>query len=197
MKVLCLLGSPRPRGNSAALLSAYADQAQALGAEVARHSLNDLDFKPCQACFACKTTSEVCVLKDELTPILAAVRDCDVLALASPVYFGDLSAQLKAFVDRSFSLLTPDYARGEKKTRLAPGKAISLLLAQGHPNAERFTDIIPRYAYFFRLLGFTSQFPVRAVGVYAPGEALGTPHWLEAAAQAARQALGAETPALT
>lgn len=194
MRVVCLLGSPRPRGNSAALLEAFADQALALGAEVSRHVLNDLSFRGCQACWACKSGAPGCVLDDDLAPVLEEVRDCDVLALASPVYYGDLSSQLKTFVDRTFGYLVPDYPLAATKTRLTPGRTACLLLAQGHPLPERFADIIPRYAYFLRMLGFDRQFPVRAVGVYHQGDVQVRPSWLEEAARSARLALGVQDP---
>jgi len=44
---------------------------------------------------ACKTKLDNCALEDDLTEVLDAVRETDVLVLASPVYYGDLSSQLK------------------------------------------------------------------------------------------------------
>ena len=80
-----------------------------MGAKVQAFSLNKLTYRGCQACMACKTGSETCVMKDDLAKVLKAVSQCDILVLASPIYYGDLSSQLKAFVDRTFSFLTADY----------------------------------------------------------------------------------------
>lgn len=171
MNILCLHGSPRKKGNSADMARIFLDAAREAGAEVESVHLNGLEAKGCQACFACKGASEVCVLEDGLTPVLASARACDVLVLATPVYFGEVSAQLKTFIDRTFSFLTPEYARDkEHRSRLAPGKTLIFLIAQGHPREDLFADIFPRYQYFFNWLGFTKSHVVRACGVYHPGD---------------------------
>ena len=119
------------------------------------------------------------LLDDGLTPVLAAVAACDVLVLATPVYFGEVTAQLKTFIDRTFSFLTPDYARNkDKRSRLTPGKTLVMLLAQGHPREDLFADIFPRYQYFYNWMGFTQSHLVRACGIYHPGTPRpGTDSW--------------------
>ena len=109
MKVVCLLGSPREKGNSATIANRFCKTAERLGAEVITAVLNKLDFRGCQGCMACKTKLDRCVLEDDLTDVLEAIRETDVLVLASPVYFWDVSSQLKAFIDRTFSYLVPDF----------------------------------------------------------------------------------------
>jgi multimeric flavodoxin WrbA len=111
------------------------------------------------------------VVKDDLAPALAAVSECDMLVGATPVYFGEVSAQFKGFIDRCFSYLVPDYATSTKKSRLESGKQMVWLIAQGHPKPDRFADIFPRYEYFFtRYLNFDLCHLVRACGVYDPGD---------------------------
>jgi len=193
MRILCLYGSPRPRGNSAALADCFCDAARELGAEVWQAPLNSLDYKGCQACFACKKEKEHCVVKDDLKPVLEQVAQADCLALATPVYYGDVSAQLKGFIDRTFSFLRPDYATNrQQRSRLSSGRHFVFLVAQGHPMEERFDDIYPRYARFFSWLGFDRQQLVRACGVYHTGDVLEREDMLEAAAQAARNVCQAE-----
>lgn len=188
MRLVCLLGSPRPKGNSAAMARALCRGASAEGAQVQEFALNALDFRGCQGCLACKKKAEACVLDDGLTPVLEAVRACDVLVLATPVYFGEVTAQLKAFIDRTYSYLTPDYALNrEHRTRLAPGKTLCFVIAQGHPREDLFTDIFPRYAYFFDWLGFTKARLLRACKVYRTGDAEARAGLLEQA-----EALGRE-----
>jgi len=185
-----VLGSPRPAGNSAALARAVCDAAA--GTEVASFALNQLDYRGCQACMACKGKSEACVQKDGLTPVLEAVCGCDVLVLATPVYFGEVTAQTKGFIDRCYSFLTPDYVTNrQRRTRLAPGKTFCMVIAQGHPRADLFTDIFPRYAYFFNWLGFTKIRLLRECGIFAPGAAAARAGALERAALLGRDlALG-------
>ena len=124
--VVCLLGSPRPKGNSAMMAQALCQSAAVAGAQVTTFALNSLTYRGCQGCLACKKEAEACVLNDGLTPMLEAVRACDVLVLATPVYFGEVTSQLKGFIDRTFAYLKPNYPRlprGER-SRLAPGKTL-------------------------------------------------------------------------
>ncbi len=49
------------------------------------------------------------MLKDDLAEVLDAIRDAEVLVMATPIYFAEISSQLKTFIDRTFSYLVPDY----------------------------------------------------------------------------------------
>jgi multimeric flavodoxin WrbA len=195
MKVLCLLGSPRKRGNSADMARAFCEAAAGAGASVDSVYLNGLAARGCQACFSCKGKSETCVLEDGLTPVLAKAAACDVLVLATPVYFGEVTAQLKTFIDRTFSFLTPEYASSKtNRSRLTPGKTLVMLLAQGHPREDLFADIFPRYQYFYTWMGFTRSHLVRACGVYAPDAAAGREGLLDKIAALARDVVRTHGP---
>lgn len=170
MKIVSLLGSPRENGNSSVIAKRVCDTASKLGAEITTFVLNNLTFRACQACMACKTKLDRCAVEDDLTQVLDAVRDADVLVLASPVYFWDVSAQVKAFIDRTYSFLVPDFITNPTKSRLQPGKKFLLILTQGNPDRNSFLDIFPRFDYFFRAYGFTDTRLIRAFGVSAPGE---------------------------
>jgi multimeric flavodoxin WrbA len=190
--IVCLLGSPRPKGNSVVLAQALCRAAEGAGARVTTFALNKLDYRGCQGCLACKKDAQACVLDDGLTPVLAAVRACDVLVLATPVYFGEVTAQLKGFIDRTFSYLQAGYAhlpRGER-SRLSPGKTLVFVIAQGHPREDLFTDIFPRYEYFLNWQGFTTSRLLRACGVYHPVDAAARPEVLEEARALGRELAG-------
>ena len=145
MKILCLLGSPRRKGNSATVAARLMERAAELGAEVETIYLNELSYKGCQGCYACKTGSEVCVIKDDLAPVLEKVKQADALVLASAVYYGDITAQLKGFIDRTFSYLKPDYHARPDRSRLETGKGLAMILIQWHPDENSFADIFQRY----------------------------------------------------
>jgi multimeric flavodoxin WrbA len=85
MKITCLLGSPREKGNSAVLAKKFCQTAEDLGASVRTFTLNTLNFRGCQGCMACKTKADKCVIKDDLEAVLEAARESDVLVLSSPV----------------------------------------------------------------------------------------------------------------
>lgn len=188
MKIVCVLGSPRANGNSAAIASRFRETAEELGAEVETFSLNELDYKGCQGCMACKMKIDRCVLEDDLTPVLDAVRGADVLLLASPVYYGDISSQLKGFIDRSFSYLVPDFYTNPEPCRLLPGKKLVFVLAQALPEEEKFADIYPRYSWFFLdAYRFCEAHLIRTCGVGAPGAVKKQQDVMRLAAETARK----------
>ncbi len=170
MKVVCVLGSPRASGNSSTIANRFCDTAQKLGADIETFFLNDLNFRGCQGCMACKTKLDRCALADDLTAVLEAVRDTDVLVLASPVYYWDVSSQLKAFLDRTFSYLVPDFITSTKKSRIPAGKKMVMILAQNNPDQSSFSNIFEKFDYFFKAYAFTETHLIRAFGVNAPGE---------------------------
>lgn len=171
MKIVSVLGSPRKNSNSSAIAERFCATARGLGAEIRTFTLNDLEYRGCQACMACKTKLEWCVLEDELTEVLEAVREADVLLLASPVYYGDVSSQLKSFIDRTYSYFVPDFHTNPNPCRLAPGKKLVFVLTQGHPDESKFADIFSKYDYFFReRYSFVESHLIRVCGVRDPGE---------------------------
>ncbi|MGO9614647.1 MAG: flavodoxin family protein [Dissulfurispiraceae bacterium] len=91
MKIACLLGSPRINGNSTVISRRFLDEAEAFGAETDTFILNSLSYRGCQACYACKTKLERCVLKDDLSHVLEVVKEADMLVMATPTYYGGIS----------------------------------------------------------------------------------------------------------
>jgi multimeric flavodoxin WrbA len=170
MKIVSVLGSPRKNANSSMIANRFCATAQEFGAEVETFVLNDLEFRGCQGCMLCKTKLDRCALQDDLTEVLEAIRETDVLVLASPVYYWDVSGQLKCFLDRTFSYLVPDFYANPVKSRLVPGKKLVLVLVQANPDETMFANIFPKFDYFFRSYGFSDTHLIRACGVGAPGE---------------------------
>lgn len=165
MKIVCLKGSPRSGGNSAAIADRFLATAVSLGAEPSVFELNRLNYRGCQGCYACKKKLDRCILEDDLTAVLAAVHEADTVVLATPVYYGDLSGQLKCFIDRTFSYLVPDYITNPTPCRLPPGKELVFIITQGQPDAELFADIYPRYDKFLKWYGFAESHLIRVCGI--------------------------------
>lgn len=170
MKIVAVLGSPRLNGNSAIITERFLEAAEKAGAETRKFALNKMAYKGCQACMACKRASDVCIVKDELTEVLQAVREADVLVMASPVYYGDVTGQLKLFIDRTYCFLTPDYRTNDNRTRLAPGKKLVFVQTQGLADEAGFADIFPRYEQMFTFIGYSEAHLLRACGLSQPGE---------------------------
>lgn len=196
MKVVALLGSPRPKGNSATLARRFLARAEEQGYKSIVHELGALTYKGCIACSACKTSHEDCVLRDDLTQVLADVAAADVLVLATPVYFGDVTSQLKGFIDRTFSYFTPEYRTSATPSRLSPGKKLVFVQTQGNPDETFFADVFPKYAAFLKRNSFGESHLIRARGVSSPDDVVKHDAYLQQVDQTAKEVFGvAHAPA--
>ncbi len=164
MKVVTILGSPRKQGNSSSIARAFSEKAQSLGAEVSTYHLNTMRFKGCQGCMVCKETLEHCVLRDDLTGVLDAIHGADVLVMASPVYYHNVSGQFKTFLDRTFSFLKPNFFGRPDPYRLPPGKKALLIFSQGQ-GEEAYQYLTEQYAFFMKAYGMEPPRFIRAVGL--------------------------------
>ena len=105
MKVIAFNGSPRKKKwNTVTLLKKALEGAASLGAETELIQLYDLNYSGCISCFACKKKDRkqkgVCILQDDLAPILDRVREADALVLGSPVYYMCETAGTRALIER-------------------------------------------------------------------------------------------------
>lgn len=169
MEIVALLGSPRASGNSAFIAERFLKAARKKGARTTVFALNKMRYRGCQACDACKTRTEHCVLKDDLTPVLEAVQRADVLLLATPVYYGDVTAQMKGFIDRTFCFFTPDFRDNGHQSRLPSGRKLVMVLTQG-AQPGYFQDVFSRYSHFLSYHGFTEAHLIRACELVGPQE---------------------------
>ena len=98
-------GGPRKNFNTASMLQSFAEGAKSVDTEIEVKTvrLYDIDYKGCMSCMACKIkgkASNVCKFKDALTPILEEIAQADGLVLGSPIYFGQITGQMQAFLER-------------------------------------------------------------------------------------------------
>lgn len=189
MKVTCLLGSPRVNGNSHTMAQKFCETLKEQGAEIKYFALNQLNFRGCQACDACKTTHNQCVLKDDLAAVFTVVKESDVIVLASPVYWGDVTAQLRAFIDRTYSYIISDYhekINKERISRLKPGTKFVMILAQ-KCGEEKFDDIYPKYNFLFKMfLGIKEMLLIRGCNIDKKTDALNNSELMDSIALAAK-----------
>ena len=104
-KIMIIDGGPRKNFNTASMLQKFAEGAMSASdqIEVKTVRLYGMDYKGCMSCMACKIkgkASNVCKFKDALTPVLEEIAQVDGLVLGSPIYFGDVTAQMRAFLER-------------------------------------------------------------------------------------------------
>lgn len=99
MYILGISGSPRKGGNSDILLDKALEGAGSEGVVTEKIILNDLNFRPCQECGGCDATG-TCVIKDDMRVVHEKFEEADRIIIASPIFFGSISAQTKAMIDR-------------------------------------------------------------------------------------------------
>ena len=112
-KILILSTSPRLDGNTEMLADAFADGAKAAGHSCEKLVLPAKKIDYCIGCMACENRSGKCVLRDDGNAILDKMAKADVLVFATPIYFYNVSGQLKTLLDRT----NPLYEAGEYSFR--------------------------------------------------------------------------------
>ncbi len=105
MKILAIVGSPRPGGNTSFLIGQALQEAAARGFETEKIILAQQRVNPCLGHEDCASFS-ACRQDDDAAWILDKFSSADGLILGSPVYYYNMTAQMKAFVDRSYFLYT-------------------------------------------------------------------------------------------
>lgn len=138
-KIVILNGSPRKTGNTSALAAAFAKGAERAGHTVTAFWLSGMEIRGCRGCFGGHSSRDCpCVQKDDMAKIYPAVRDADIVVLASPLYYWMLSGQLKTAIDRLFAL-----EEGDGNRLRGNGKAAALLMAaegSGFADAALYFD---------------------------------------------------------
>jgi multimeric flavodoxin WrbA len=167
MKTTCLLGSPRRGGNSDTLAKRFLQNVEKYNAPVETFTLSELKYNGCVNLFECKNRLTHCGQSDDLTPVLESVAQSKVLVLASPIYFTNLTGQMKLAIDRFFSFFVPGYPTAEVKSRLTPNRHLVLIQTQGEPE-NKYTDLLNQYSASFEGLGFDNMHLIRAWGVREP-----------------------------
>lgn len=167
-KIVILNGSPRRNGNTSALVKEFTKGAESAGNTVTEFFLDRMHIHGCKGCFGGHSSRECpCVQKDDMANIYPAVRDCDVIVLASPLYYWNMSGQLRTAIDRLFALEEGDgnFLRGH-------GRACALLMAaEGHG----FEDVLLYYNHLTEHLKWDNLGHVLAGGNEDVGDLAGKP----------------------
>ncbi len=167
-KVVILNGSPRPNGNTSALVKAFTNGAREAGHTVTEFFLDKMDIHGCKGCFGGHSSKACpCVQKDDMNKIYPAVKECDVIVLASPLYYWNLSGQLRTAVDRLFAL-----EEGGGNLLRGNGRACALLMAA---EGSDFDDVLRYYDNLMKHLRWQNLGHVLAGGNCNIGDINGKP----------------------
>ncbi len=107
-KVVVISTSLRPGSNSQAMAEQFAAGAKAAGHAVELISLRGKEIKFCIGCLSCQKTG-ACVFKDDVPAIMDSVLEADVVCWATPIYYYEMSGQMKTLIDRMNAMYPKDY----------------------------------------------------------------------------------------
>ncbi len=129
MNILVLNGSPRPQGETAKMIAAFREAAEKAGHAVKVMDVCRMNIRGCLACEYCHGKGQgACVQKDDMQAIYDMLPQTDMLVLASPIYYHNLSGQLKCAIDRFYAALFPAAPERLKKA--------AMFLASGDPDMD-------------------------------------------------------------
>jgi len=126
MKLLAIVGSPRLKGNTNYLVDCALEEAAGLGVDTRKVVLSQLEIAPCLGHDDCESFS-ACQQQDDAGWLLEELCAADGVILATPVYYYDVSAQMKAFIDRNYFLYTHSVpARAASIGLIVVGESVGL-----------------------------------------------------------------------
>ena len=167
-KIVILNGSPRKNGNTSVLVKAFAEGAESAGHTVTEFFLDSMEIYGCIGCFGGHSSKECpCVQKDDMDLIYPAVKECDVVVLATPLYYWNMSGQIRTAIDRLFALEEGDgnLLRGHERA------AVLLMAAEGHG----FKDVLTYYNHLMEHLHWKNLGHVLSGGNMNVGDIKGKP----------------------
>ncbi len=181
--ILAFMGSPRLGGNTDLLLSSVLDAASHYGARVEKIPLVKRNISPCLECGACDQTGQ-CPLQDDMVELYPALERADILILASPIFFYNITAFTQALIERAQALWVRKYVL--KKPPSVSKKRFGIFLSLGATKgAKLFEGAVRIVRYFFDAVDVSYQGGLFFRGIEKKGDILKHP---EALLQA--QALG-------
>ena len=103
MKIVVLNGSPRKGGNTEIMTQAFAEAARKNQNEVSILDVAPMNIRGCLGCKYCWAHKGECVQKDDMGKVFEALVDADMVVFASPIYWFDITAQMKTVIDRLYA----------------------------------------------------------------------------------------------
>ena len=156
MKIVVITGSAHKNGTSAYLATKFIEGATASGHEVFRFDAAFKNVHPCLGCDHCHNSDSECVFKDDMTELNPKLLAADVVVFASPIYYYDVNAQIKAVIDRF-------YANDEA---LHGGKKAAILLTMADETTESAEGALGSFKGMTNFLGWETAGTVVGVNCW-------------------------------
>lgn len=172
-KIVIFNGSPRKNGNTSALTKAFTEGAESVGNIVTEFFLGNMNIHGCRGCLGGHSSRECpCVQKDDMNAIYPAVKECDVIIFATPLYYWNMSGQLRIAIDRLFALEEGDgnLLRGQNRS------SALLMSAEG----SDFDDVVLYYDHLMEHLRWKNLGHVLSSGNWNIGDIEGKSELQEA-----------------
>lgn len=146
-KVAIIFGSPRKESNTHILVKEAVRGLTDGGAESEIIFLNDLHIKGCQSCGYCKVhDTTACAVKDDMQKVRSAMERADGILVASPVYYGSVTAQTKLWQDRLYANIGPGH-------NFIGHKKIAYIFTQNNPDEKLFLGSLQTFMGLMKLMG--------------------------------------------
>lgn len=151
--VVIIFGSPRKNSNTYILVEEARKGLTERGIKSEIFYLNEMNIKGCQACYYCKGNNVCeCAVKDEMQKIYSAIKKADGLMVASPIYFGGVTAQTKLWLDRMFPFIDM-----KLNSMIEKGKKAAFIFTQNQPAPDLFTNQINSFKLMVKYFGFEAK----------------------------------------
>ncbi|WNY28190.1 hypothetical protein MmiEs2_03740 [Methanimicrococcus stummii] len=181
MKVIGILGSARENGSTHYLMEEMMAETKSKGAETEIYNLAKMNIGCCLGCESCKKTGS-CVRNDDMQILYGELKAADAIVIGTPIYMGEMTGQLKTFIDRCFALKD-----AEHNSHLSAGKRLAVVITQGAPMPDHYAKTPERIEYIFKGHGCVPVGTVTAVGVHNTDELLKDENVLEKAKEIGKQ----------
>lgn len=146
MRIVGFVGSPRKGGSTETVVKSILEGAASRGAETRLYNVAAMDIGGCVACMHCRK-NDGCSQKDDMQKMYEEIASADAVVLGSPIYMFQVTAQMKAFIDRLYPYLNPDFSSKIKKRAV-------LVTLQGNPDTSLFAPYLETTKRILGVLGF-------------------------------------------
>lgn len=189
IKILGIVGSKRKNGNTSTLIQRAIETAREEGIESEVIFLGDYNIVDCNGCEGCKNTY-ICVVNDDMQKIYPLLLEADAIILGSPTYFYNVSAGVKAFIDRCYCFEM--FAEDDRSVWMGINEVLGVKYAVVISVCEQYSEVDMGHTAevmvkSLEALGYRVIDTVKALGLFKQGDALNDEIALEQAAEAGKK----------
>ncbi|HEX9860286.1 MAG TPA: flavodoxin family protein [Nitrospirota bacterium] len=180
MKILAVLGSARRGGNTETLMREALKGAGAPDTSI--HAVSEMGIAGCLGCMGCRMPdSEGCVVDDDMGGLYRLLIDADAIILGAPIYYGEVTGQMKVFMDRWYALRDSG-----RNLRIPTGKKVLFIVTQGAEKENTYDTVSTRLKRVLEKYGMHAEVLV-ASGLEGKADASERPDLLEKAFRAGKR----------